>query len=123
KKKLITQPAAPAVTETKPTPPPPTPPAPAPKPAPAPAKPDFNFNNLQFDFDSYVLHTDAIQYLDHIASEMKKDPSAKFILNGYASSEGTAGHNMQLSIDRANAVKQYLVNTGIPEANLTAKGN
>lgn len=53
---------------------------------------------------------------------MKKDPSATFILKGYASAEGSDAHNMELSVDRANAVKTYLVNTGVSAANLTARG-
>ncbi len=53
---------------------------------------------------------------------MKMDPSAKFMLSGYASAEGTDEHNMQLSVDRANAVKEYLVNSGVSGSNLTAKG-
>ena len=83
---------------------------------------DFNFKNIQFDYNSAVLRTQGIQYLDHIATEMKKDQSARFILNGNASSEGTESHNMQLSIDRANSVKQYLVNSGIDGAQLQTKG-
>ena len=83
---------------------------------------DFNFKNVQFDYNSAVLRTQGIQYLDHIADEMKKDQSARFILNGHASSEGTESHNMQLSIDRADAVKQYLVNSGIDGSHLQTKG-
>jgi OOP family OmpA-OmpF porin len=123
-KKLIQKPATAADTETKPvaqpTPPPP-PPAPAPKPV-APAPPDYNFTNIQFDFNSSVLRTDGIQYLDHVVSEMKKDPSTKFKLNGNASSEGTAEHNMVLSKDRAASVKQYLTNAGIDASRLITKG-
>ncbi len=123
-KKLAAKPAPPAETVNKPVVKPTPPPAPVPvaQPAPPPAKPDFNFSNVQFDFNSSVLRTDAIQYLDHIVSEMKKDPSAKFILSGNASSEGTASHNMALSIDRANAVKQYLANAGINASDLSTKG-
>ena len=53
---------------------------------------------------------------------MKKDPSVAFILKGYASAEGTDAHNMALSVDRANSVKAYLVNSGVSTANLTTKG-
>jgi OOP family OmpA-OmpF porin len=123
-KKIIAKPAPPAETANKPpvvehkqqTPPP------AVKPAPVPQKPDFNFKNIQFDYNSAVLRTSAIQYLDHIVDEMKKDPSAKFVLNGNASSEGTAKHNMSLSIDRANAVKLYLTNAGLDVSNISVKG-
>jgi OmpA-OmpF porin, OOP family len=123
-KKLVTKSDTPAETPAQPgakatTPPPP--PAP-PKAAPVPAKPDFAFSNIQFDFNSSVLRTDAIQYLDHVVTEIKMDPSNRFILDGYASAEGTAAHNLQLSKDRANAVKQYLINAGVDASYLSAKG-
>ena len=53
---------------------------------------------------------------------MKKDPSVRFILNGNSSAEGTEEHNMTLSVERANAVKTYLVNTGVGASNLDIKG-
>ncbi len=122
KKKVVQAPPV-ADTTAKPAPPPPPPPAPpAPAPAPAPA-PDYNFANIQFEFDSSILRTDSYPTLDKAAAQMKIDPTATFILNGYASIEGTAAHNLVLSQDRANSVKAYLVNTGVPAANLTTKGN
>lgn len=122
-KKMVTKPAAPQTVKE-------TPPAPekAPEPAPveekaAPApKPDFNFNSVHFEFNSAVLKTDSYTILDQVAIEMKKDPSSKFIVNGHSSKEGTDEHNMSLSVDRANAVKSYLVNAGIDAANFTIKG-
>ena len=53
---------------------------------------------------------------------MKQDPSVKFLLGGNASAEGTPEHNMELSVERANAVKSYLVNSGVQESSLTTKG-
>lgn len=53
---------------------------------------------------------------------MKKDASVRFVLNGNSSAEGTDEHNMALSVERANAVKTYLVNTGVNGANLDIKG-
>lgn len=111
--------------DTTPPPPPPPPPAPEQKPqepAPAPPKPDFNFSNIQFEFNSAVLKTASYQTLDHVAAEMKKDPSANFVLNGHSSAEGTTEHNMSLSVDRANSVKTYLINGGINGDRLTVKG-
>ncbi len=125
-KKAIVAPPTPAPVETPA-------PAPTPKPAPVevkretpqppPAKPDYNFSNIQFEFNSPILKTSSYPTLDHIAGEMKKDPNAKFILNGYSSSEGTDQHNMILSEERASSVKLYLTNTGIGDANLLTKGN
>ena len=124
KKKVVQAPPV-ADTTAKPAPPPPPPPAPpqpAPAPSPAPA-PDYNFANIQFEFDSSILRTDSYPTLDKAAAQMKIDPTATFILNGYASIEGTAAHNLVLSQDRANSVKAYLVNSGVPTANITTKGN
>jgi len=53
---------------------------------------------------------------------MKTDTTVKFILKGYASAEGTDAHNMELSIDRANAVKAYLTNSGVSTTQLTTQG-
>lgn len=99
-----------------------------PKPAPTQSEPEpvsppnYNFNNIQFEFDSSVLKTNSYAVLDQIGREMQKDANAKFIIDGHASIEGTADYNMELSIDRANAVKLYLVNSGISGNNLTVKG-
>lgn len=123
-KKIAAKPAAPVekpappVEEKKPEP------APEPKPAPAPVeeKPNYNFDKVFFEFDSGVLKTESFAVLDKIAAEMKKDASVKFILNGHSSVEGSADHNMSLSVDRANSVKSYLVNAGVNAANLSIKG-
>lgn len=90
--------------------------------APVPEKPNYTFDNIQFEFNSGVLKTASFATLDQVATEMKKDETVKFILNGHSSAEGTPEHNMSLSVDRANSVKSYLVNAGIPAANMTIKG-
>lgn len=124
-KKLVPPPAP--VAETPPALPaevkkPITPPVEqTPPPAPV-AKPDYNFKNIQFEFNSGILKTDAYPILDKAASEMKKDASVKFVLNGHSSAEGSEEHNMSLSVERANAVKTYLVNTGVSADNLSVKG-
>ncbi|WP_079716642.1 OmpA family protein [Parapedobacter luteus] len=91
------------------------------EPAPV-APPNYNFKNIQFEYDSHVLKTESYAILDQIAREMQKDPNARFVIDGHASIEGTAAYNMELSIDRANAVKLYLVNSGISGNNLTVNG-
>jgi OOP family OmpA-OmpF porin len=126
-KKLVQKPAAPVEAPVKPAPvvQPKPKPVDQPKtmavPVTTPAL-DVNSVKIQFEFNSSVLKTDAYPTLDKVASAMKLYPSGKFFLNGYASIEGTAEHNMTLSADRANAVKSYLINAGVSAANLTAKG-
>lgn len=124
-KKLAAKPApapvekpAPPVEEKKPAP------VPEKKEAPAPAeKPNFNLDNIQFEFNSFVLKTSSFSILDKAVAEMKKSPDTKFILNGHSSAEGTPEHNMQLSVDRANAVKSYFINAGLNANNFTVVGH
>ncbi|MFD0750971.1 OmpA family protein [Mucilaginibacter calamicampi] len=131
KAKKIVQPAPvaesfPPAPVAKPTPavaPVATAPTPAPQPAPTPAPPDYNFANIQFEFNSGILKTQSYPLMDRAVAEMKKDLSVKFVLNGNASAEGTPAHNMSLSVERANAVKTYLVNSGINADNLRTVGN
>jgi outer membrane protein OmpA-like peptidoglycan-associated protein len=123
-KKIVAKPAPAPVEAPKPAPvETPVAEKPAETPAPAPAEPDFNFKNVQFEFNSGVLRTESFPILDKAATEIKKDPSAKFIINGHSSAEGTDEHNMSLSVDRANSVKSYLVNAGVNAANLSIKGH
>jgi OOP family OmpA-OmpF porin len=123
-KKAVVKPIEPAPAAPAAPAPPPPPPAETPKeePAPPPAKPNFNFSNIQFEFNSGVLKTSSYATLDKIVAEMKKDPNARFMINGHSSAEGSAAHNQSLSEDRANAVKGYLTNAGINGGNLEVKG-
>jgi outer membrane protein OmpA-like peptidoglycan-associated protein len=82
----------------------------------------FNYKNIQFEFNSSVLKTSSYAALEEVAQEMKKHPKATFQLNGHSSAEGSENRNMMLSVDRANAVKAYLVNNGISTGKLTTKG-
>lgn len=121
-KKIAAKPVAPVAAPAEEKAPEPAPQPKQEEPAPSPEKPDFNFSNIQFEFNSVVLKTGSYQILEKASREMKKDPSAKFVLNGHSSAEGSTEHNMSLSVDRANAVKTYLVNSGIDAANLSIKG-
>lgn len=82
----------------------------------------LNYRNIQFEFNSSVLKTSSYPVLDAIALQMKNSVETKFQLNGHSSAEGSNERNMMLSVDRANAVKAYLVNNGIKNSNLITKG-
>jgi OOP family OmpA-OmpF porin len=78
------------------------------------------YGNIQFEFDSSVLKTASYPILDATSSDLRTT-GATVTLAGYASSEGTAAHNMKLSKDRANSVKTYLVNSGVDAKKLKVK--
>jgi OOP family OmpA-OmpF porin len=76
---------------------------------------------IQFEFDSSVLKTQSYATLDKVAKEVR-DNNSSVTLDGYASAEGSEAYNVSLSKDRANAVKQYLVNAGVASSKITANG-
>lgn len=45
-----------------------------------------------------------------------------FVIEGHTDAVGSRDSNMKLSLDRANAVTQYLTGQGVPASRMTAKG-
>jgi len=78
------------------------------------------YGSIQFEFDSSVLKTSSYPVLDATAADLKSS-GAHVLLEGYASSEGSAAHNMRLAKDRANSVKTYLVNSGVDPTRVKVK--
>ncbi|MGV3761679.1 OmpA family protein [Parapedobacter sp.] len=78
------------------------------------------YSNIQFEFDSSVLKTESYSILDRLSSELRES-GATVTLDGHASAEGTEAYNMTLSKDRANSVKQYLVNSGVDAAKINVQ--
>lgn len=74
---------------------------------------------IQFEFNSSVLRTSAYPTLDKLSSDLRSNSSSRVQLDGHASAEGTDEYNMQLSRDRANAVKTYLVNSGVAASRIS----
>ena len=77
-------------------------------------------NKIYFGFDSYVLNQKSKKYLRDIYTILKEVPN-HIIIGGHASEEGQIEYNEQLALNRATAVKMYLVSLGIPEEQLEVK--
>lgn len=82
----------------------------------------YDYKNIQFEFNSSVLKTSSYATLETISQQIKNSGNTKFLVNGHSSAEGTEQRNMALSVDRANAVKAYLVNNGVSSSRLITKG-
>lgn len=53
---------------------------------------------------------------------LKKYPSLSIEVSGHTSSEGALDFNEKLSLDRAEAVRQWLIDDGIADSRITARG-
>lgn len=60
--------------------------------------------------------------LKKLADVMVRESDQSAQLTGATSSEGSEAHNQQLSQQRAEAVEKVLVEFGVPESRITAKG-
>ncbi|ADQ80768.1 OmpA/MotB domain protein [Paludibacter propionicigenes WB4] len=82
-----------------------------------------SFQNIEFEFGSDKLTTNSYATLDQIALTLK-DKSAKVRLSvaGYTDYIGTEEYNQILSVKRANSVRIYLLNKGVPASSVTITG-
>lgn len=82
------------------------------------------FHNIEFRFDSADLTQSDKQILDQIARVLKNNTSwSSLRVIGNTDNIGTKEVNQAMSEKRANAVKNYLVSSGIAASKITTVGN
>jgi outer membrane protein OmpA-like peptidoglycan-associated protein len=77
---------------------------------------------LNFGFNSAELTPQSQGTLDKVASALTDHPSAKIRLESFTDDIGTPDSNMQLSTARSEAVKNELVQRGVPEDSIDTAG-
>jgi OmpA-OmpF porin, OOP family len=82
----------------------------------------FDFDRLLFDTDSATLQPSSQEQLHNVAEILKAYPNVHVKIGGYTDNTGDASHNLQLSQQRADDVKQQLVAMGIAGDRLEAQG-
>ena len=95
------------------------PPPPPPPPAQAVAPPTFM---VFFDWDRSNLSPQALNTIQQAAAAYKQRGSATITATGHTDTSGPENYNMALSLRRANAVKNALVQEGVPAQAITATG-
>jgi OmpA-OmpF porin, OOP family len=79
-------------------------------------------HGINFDIDKATIRPESMGTLNMIVKVMTDNPDLKFEVDGHTDNSGTAPHNLQLSQQRADAVKTQLVSMGIDASRLTTKG-
>ena len=82
----------------------------------------MTLNGVNFDFDSARLRPESIAILDKAVATLKEWGDVKVEVAGHTDSVGTDEYNLNLSQSRAETVRAYLIDKGIPADRLTAKG-
>ena len=85
----------------------------------AKAVPSHTLADVYFDYDRFSLREDATKKLDANAQLLVgKLSNRKVVIEGHCDERGTQSYNMILGERRAQAVKKFLVDLGVPEKNL-----
>lgn len=79
-------------------------------------------SGILFDIDKTAIKPVAQTSLQKLAVSLQNNPQTNIMIVGHTDSTGTAAHNMDLSIRRAEAVKQFLVNQGVDYSRLATQG-
>jgi outer membrane protein OmpA-like peptidoglycan-associated protein len=83
----------------------------------------ITFQDIFFDFSKSQIKPEYRAVLDEAGEALISHPTIQVELQGHADSIGSEEVNMQLSIDRANAVRDYLMkNHQIDESRLSVHG-
>lgn len=78
--------------------------------------------NINFKVGSHELESSSLVLLDEIAKVIKQNKIQKLLILGHTDSTHTEHFNFELSVKRAHTVKNYLVQSGVPEESLNAMG-
>ena len=76
--------------------------------------------DIFFPYDSAVLNDEAMSLLDIDADWLHRHRDLALHIEGHCDERGSAAYNLVLGEKRALAVRQYLMEHGIPEHRLTA---
>lgn len=79
---------------------------------------------VAFRFNKSAVDVSQMPSIERVAAYMNENPNVNITINGYASPEGNEGYNMKLSQQRADAVKNMLVDKyGISPSRIAALGH
>ncbi|MBP9096630.1 MAG: OmpA family protein, partial [Ignavibacteria bacterium] len=77
-----------------------------------------NSEVIYFDYGSCQLKEEAYPVLDKAAKMMNDEGALKLYITGYTDDRGSEGFNLELSLNRANAVNDYLITKGVNGENV-----
>jgi OOP family OmpA-OmpF porin len=78
--------------------------------------------NVQFELNSSELTAGSSESLDKAVDAMNEYDQIRIEIQAYTDSMGEASYNQYLSEQRANSVRDYMINKGIAADRMVAKG-
>lgn len=81
-----------------------------------------SFENIYFAFDSYNIYSFSQKKLDNLIAYMKSTNAKYVVLEAFTDSRGSYSYNDKLSVKRALACREYLLENGISEDQIRYTG-
>lgn len=82
----------------------------------------FAVSNVYYDYDKDALKPESVASLDSLVQFLNDNPSFTVEIYSFADAKGNEEYNKKLSLRRAESVVNYVVNAGIEQNRLVAKG-
>ena len=82
----------------------------------------LTLHNVHFQLDKAELQPDSRTLLRKVATSLLDQPLLRIEVAGHTDSTGSEAYNLQLSVKRANAVRRFLIQQGVPADNIEAVG-
>ena len=82
----------------------------------------MTLSGVLFEFDKAALKSGALRGLAPLVAFIKDNPDRHIALEGHTDSVGSESYNIDLSRQRAEAVRQFLVQNGVNPKNISARG-
>jgi outer membrane protein OmpA-like peptidoglycan-associated protein len=79
-------------------------------------------SDILFDFDSSALRSDAKATVDQVASVLGEYDKTAVVVQGHTDAQGSDAYNQELSERRAEAVRRYLMSSGVDGDRLATQG-
>ena len=77
---------------------------------------------IYFEYGSFDIGPRAAIELEKVITVLRKYPHVKLDIRSHTDSRSSASFNMKLSQKRADATRQYIIDSGIDPSRITAKG-
>ena len=80
-------------------------------------------DQVAFDYKSTAIRPDFLPTIEHVADVLAKDDNSQVLVVGHTDAVGSGGYNRELSLERADAVRDALAVYGVNPARMRAEGH